>query len=139
MAHPTKSFFNSGSDDTVHTSDSHFNEDIVVRLIGENTKFITPIFTETGLKIYPVLGNHDAFPKSHFSPIPAENDLYSKVGDLWASFLPAEAAESFKTKGERQTGRNQLLERKIINKMLERFPRILFFKLIVFAAVVAQW
>jgi hypothetical protein len=54
-----------------------------LRLIGENTKFIEPIMTESGLRIYPVLGNHDAFPKSHFSPNPVENDLYSKVGDLW--------------------------------------------------------
>jgi hypothetical protein len=43
------------SDDTVHTSDAHFNEDIVVRLITENTRSVEPIFAESGLRIFPVL------------------------------------------------------------------------------------
>ena len=66
-------------------------------MIQRNTEAIGPL--SASMKIFPVLGNHDAFPKSQFSP-DSTDDLYQQVADIWTDFLlPVEAYESFKTKG----------------------------------------
>ena len=48
------------------------------------------------MKIYPVLGNHDAYGKSQFSSHPEPGDLYHQVADLWSEFLTETAKEDFK-------------------------------------------
>jgi hypothetical protein len=66
-------------------------------MIQRNTEAIGPL--SASMKIFPVLGNHDAFPKSQFSPDQTD-ELYQQVGDIWMDFLlPVEAYESFKTQG----------------------------------------
>ena len=53
------------------------------------------------MRIFPVLGNHDAFPKSQFPSNHSAGDLYEEVGDVWKDFLqPVGAYDSFKTKGK---------------------------------------
>ena len=53
------------------------------------------------MRIFPVLGNHDAFPKSQFPSNHSAGDLYEEVGDVWKDFLqPIGAYDSFKTKGK---------------------------------------
>ena len=81
-------------DDTVHTDDIHFSDDIVVDLIRQNTDAIRPL--SGSMKIYPVLGNHDAYGKSQFSSHPEPGDLYHQVADLWSEFLTETAKEDFK-------------------------------------------
>ncbi len=89
------------SDDTVHSNDIHFSEDIVTEMIIRNTEAIKPLFSEANMKIFPVLGNHDAFPKSQFPSNHSADDLYEQVADVWKDFLqPVDAYDSFKTKGK---------------------------------------
>jgi len=72
-----------------------------MEMIIRNTEAIKPLFSEDNMKIFPVLGNHDAFPKSQFPSNHSADDLYEQVADVWKDFLqPVNAYDSFKTKGK---------------------------------------
>ena len=52
-----------------------------------------------GIPIYPVLGNHDAFPHNQFSDDP-NHMLYAITAEMWGDLgWPAEALQEYKQNG----------------------------------------
>ena len=55
----------------------------------------------TGLKIFPVLGNHDAYPHNQFHDDP-KNEFYQNTAEIWKDTMgwPNEAYQQFKSHGK---------------------------------------
>lgn len=66
-------------DDTAHVSNDHFSTEVVVKIVSNLTNLIASRFPNT--PVFPVLGNHDYYPKNQMPVGP--NELQSKVADLW--------------------------------------------------------
>ena len=85
------------SDDTAHTNDTIYgskNESF------EAIETITEILKEIGIPIYPVLGNHDAYPHNQFPDDP-NNDLYQKTGEIFQALdWPSEAKNDYLKNGK---------------------------------------
>ncbi len=61
---------------------------------------LTSAISETGLDVYPALGNHDSHPKSQLSTDP-QDELYRRTADLWAGWLAGKdgAEEQYRDNG----------------------------------------
>ena len=82
-------------DDTAHTNDSFGSADESFQAI----QFITDQLKATNLTVFPVLGNHDAYPHNQFYDHP-EHELYQKTAEMWKLIgWPNEAYEDYKRNG----------------------------------------
>ena len=83
------------SDSVPHVQNSELDQMKVYYNIGNVTEQLLKIFPST--TIYPVLGNHDEYPKDAF---PAGNTTYySDILTIsqWSKLLKADEAQQFKT------------------------------------------
>lgn len=82
-------------DDTAHIDNELTNSDLSIQSIQK----ITDILKTTQIPIYPVLGNHDAFPHNQFQD-DFNAELYQKTAEMWKSLgWPFEAYEDYKSNG----------------------------------------
>jgi len=83
-------------DDTAHVNDSYGSPEEAYEAI----EIITLYLNQTGLKVFPVLGNHDAYPHNQFHDNP-ENELYQKTAEIWKDSFgwPNEAYQQYRTNG----------------------------------------
>ncbi|XP_045581283.2 acid sphingomyelinase-like phosphodiesterase 3b isoform X1 [Procambarus clarkii] len=82
-------------DDTAHVSDQYFSTDKVVKIIKDLTAMLNQSFPHT--PFYPVLGNHDYYPKNQF-PV-GTSELQTRVADMWRPWLKNDSYQSFKNGG----------------------------------------
>ncbi|XP_077973998.1 acid sphingomyelinase-like phosphodiesterase 3b isoform X2 [Styela clava] len=84
-------------DDTLHTNDEekYVPAHTVVEIVGNITILIKDVFPNT--KVYPVLGNHDMYPKNQMAP--GENEILSQIAQLWEDWLTPESFTSFQKDG----------------------------------------
>ncbi|XP_047472871.1 acid sphingomyelinase-like phosphodiesterase 3b [Penaeus chinensis] len=80
--HPNPDFIMWTGDDTAHVDDNSLTNVLKNRFPNAD--------------VLPVLGNHDYYPKNQLPP--TENDLQTKVADLWKTWLADEYAD-FKSGG----------------------------------------
>ncbi|XP_063585679.1 acid sphingomyelinase-like phosphodiesterase 3b isoform X2 [Penaeus indicus] len=92
--HPNPDFIMWTGDDTAHVDDKYFSTDKVVDIISSLTDVLKSKFPNAD--VLPVLGNHDYYPKNQVPP--EENELQTKVADLWKTWL-ANDYEEFKSGG----------------------------------------
>ncbi|XP_059090918.1 acid sphingomyelinase-like phosphodiesterase 3b isoform X2 [Tigriopus californicus] len=81
-------------DDTSHAENEHFDEDLVVHVMG----ILTEQLKGTGIQVYPVLGNHDFHPKNQAPNNPA-GLIYQESADLWKQWLVGEPIAEYKANG----------------------------------------
>ncbi|CAL4104192.1 unnamed protein product, partial [Meganyctiphanes norvegica] len=77
-------------DDTAHVDDQYFSTEQVLSTIKTLTDLLKETFPNT--LVYPVLGNHDYYPKSQLPP--GMSDVQNGAADLWSDWLTVDNDDS---------------------------------------------
>lgn len=92
---PNPDFILWTGDDTAHVDDKFFSSQTVVQIIALLTDELHRAFPNT--IVFPVLGNHDYFPKNQIPP--GESEIQTQVAGLWSRWFSRSALDSFKAGG----------------------------------------
>ncbi|EFA84874.1 metallophosphoesterase domain-containing protein [Heterostelium album PN500] len=91
---PNPDFIIFTGDSTPHVRHSELNKEVVLESIKNSTAIIKQYFPKA--KIYPSLGNHDAYPIYQTSP---QEMFLTNVSEIWKEFLSQESLETFRKGG----------------------------------------
>jgi len=85
--------------DSVAKRDGHYSKDAIMYNLNNITSVFSQLHTtfKGKVPIYPVIGNHDAYPQHQLPP--KDYWVYDYVAGLWEPFLPKDAVDTLKVSG----------------------------------------
>jgi len=104
--------------DSVAMRGGKYSKDVIEYDLKNLTHQLTKLHTSLGGKvpIYPVIGNHDAYPQHQ---LPASDYwVYNYVAEIWDSFLPKSAVTTLKKHGYYSVKVNKELRLIVLNTVL---------------------
>lgn len=78
---PNPDFILWTGDDPPHVPVSTLNSNKVLGIISNVTNLIFEYFP--GIRVFPVLGNHDYYPKGQMPPNNENDEIYEAIGNMW--------------------------------------------------------
>jgi len=104
--------------DSVAKRFNEYSKEVITYDLTNLTHLMKKLYNSFNGKVplYPVLGNHDAYPQHNQEP--TGDWVYKLVGDLWEPFLPKEALTTLKKSGYYSVSVNDKLRLIVLNTVL---------------------
>jgi len=104
--------------DSVAKRGGEYSKEVITYDLKNLTDVMVKLYQSFGGKVplYPVLGNHDAYPQHHQEE--KEDWVYKLVADLWKPFLPEDALKTLKEHGYYTISINKKLRLIVLNTVL---------------------